>query len=127
MNFLSSTQKESLPFFPNIICFSSSLTARHEAEKTPVPHLGLAQLPLGAAAVEVVQQLDAAPPGIIRHHRTPHQHLVPEDEGGFYFTLETAVGFSTEAGSLVCFRLIMFLCSCLNFRNTSDPPDVLRA
>lgn len=42
-------------------------------------HLGLAQLPLCSAAVIQVQQLDAAPFGVIWQHRASHQHLVPEE------------------------------------------------
>lgn len=47
---------------------------------TSAPHLGLAQLPV--RAVVVLQQLDAAPPGVVWRQHTPHQHLVPEEEDG---------------------------------------------
>lgn len=47
--------------------------------KDVCPHLGLAQLPVCTAAVVEVQQLDAAPLGVIWQHHIPHQHLVPEE------------------------------------------------
>lgn len=57
------------------------------------PHLGLAQLPLGGAAVVQVQQLEAALSGVSRQRHVPHQRLVPEEQRApFDFTSTRAGG-----------------------------------
>ena len=65
--------------------------------RSPPTHLGFAKLPLAAAAVIGLEQLQAPPPGVLGQGHAPHQHLVPGEWAGH---VVSGRGDEVSAGSI---------------------------